>query len=109
MTYLELITQLAQIAHRGDLSAQMYNFVQAATEQINRRLTLELVPLVADADTNDILTKWPLLYQYAGMAALYEFTNDGDNVTFYLQRFWDECDSQNITAPGTEPLYMRGV
>lgn len=105
----ELKTRLASISHRSDLAAQLVNFAADATEQINRRLGLALAPLVLDDDTNEILTDWSLLYLYAALTSLYEFTNDGDNGTYYLQRFNEECDRQNITRAGTTPLVMVGA
>jgi len=109
MNYLELTQQLTQVSHRSDLQSQMYNFVQSATEKLNRRLNLSLVPLVADTDTNEILTDWPLLYLYASLAALYQYIEEGDNMSTYLQLWDGEVNQQNITAPGTEPLVMVGV
>jgi hypothetical protein len=98
MIYSELKTRLAQIGHRSDLSSQMANFTQDATEKINRRFGLALAPLVLDTDTNEVLTNWPLLYLYAALQSLFEFTNNGDNAT-YFSGLWNlEADRQNITG-----------
>jgi hypothetical protein len=105
-----LQAEVLGISHRPDLAAQVDNFAAHATERINRRLGLSLVSPVDPGDTNDILTSWPLLYIYATLAALYEFTNEGDNVRHYNERFMLEIDGQNITstAATTTPV-MTGA
>lgn len=98
MNYGELKTRLAQIAHRSDLSSQMENFTQDATEKINRRFGLALAPLVEDSDANDVIKNWPLLYLYAALQSLNEFVNNGDNATYFGTLWENEANRQNITG-----------
>jgi len=101
MTFLQFKARLAQIAHRGDLTARMVDFAADATQKINRRFNLELVAPVADTDTNEVLEKYPLLYVYSGLQSLFEYLNNGDNARYYHERFELEADRQNITSPAT--------
>ena len=101
MIYTELVARLAAISHRGDLTTQMPNFVADATEKINRRFNLQLVAPVSGNDTNEVLTKWPLLYIYSGLVSLYGHLNNDDQAMFYAAQWAAEVDSQNINQPGT--------
>jgi hypothetical protein len=101
MNFSELKTRVLQISHRGDLAAQVVNFAADATERISRRFNVTLTPLVADADTNEVLTSFPLLYIYATLQALFEYTNNGDNAGYYSSAWETECDRQNVLHPGT--------
>lgn len=107
MTYSELKSRLAQISHRNDLEPQMASFVDMAKERINRRFGLSLATLSGDADTNEVLSLWPILYLYASLQALYEFLNNGDNATYYKDLWEQEADRQNITgaSTATDPLW----
>lgn len=101
MTFGELKTRLAAIAHRSDLAAQLPNFVNDAREKINRRFGMALVAFVADTDTNEVLTNWPQLYLYAALQSLYEYLNNGDNAVYYGELWKTEAASQNINAAST--------
>ena len=106
----ELSTRVAQITHRSDLAPQATNFADDATKKINRRLGLELEPLVDPTDTNEILTNYPLLYLYAALVSAFEYIHEGDAARMYNDRWLEEIDYQYITAPGTtEPIYMKGA
>jgi len=104
MNNLELKTWLAQISHRSDLSAVLPNFIADATALINLRFNLTLAPLVADTDTNSVLDLHPLLYQYAGARSLYEFTNNGENATYYGERWNALANAVNVTNPANAEL-----
>jgi hypothetical protein len=108
MNYGELTTRIAQVMHRGDLTAQMPNFVADATERINRRLELQLAVPVTDGDTNDVLASYPMLYFYAAMVPACEFVSNLDDADYYDQRFELEADRHYVTAGAntTEPLVI---
>ena len=111
MDYTSLTANLAQIAHRSDLTAQMPGFVAAATEKINRRFNLVLVSPAAGTDTNDVLTQFPLLYVYAALVSLYEFLDNTGSAQYYAAQFNDQADLQNITQVDTvtDPWTVDGV
>ena len=101
MTYDELIARMAAIAHRTDLTSQMQNFVNDANEKINRRFGLALVSPSPSAQTNDVLTSYPLLYLYGAMNSLYNYLDNQDNSRYYEMKLNQEFDEQNVTSPGT--------
>jgi hypothetical protein len=109
MNRAELVSVVKSILHRSDLDSQMQAFIDTTTARINLRLGLSLVSPVADSDTNEILTDWHPIYTYGVLETAYEFTNDGDNATYYGSGFLSEMDRYNITRDGTEPLYMAGA
>lgn len=110
MNYQQLQDKLAGLAHRADLAAVIPDFINInARTWLNMRLQLELEPLVLPDDTNPTLTDYPLLYVYAGMRALYEHTNEGDNARHYDQALEREADRYYITRPGTTPLVITPV
>ena len=101
MNYTELEARLAGIAHRTDLTTTIPLFVADATERINRRFGLQLVSPVADTDTNDVLTNFPLLYIYAAAQSMFEYLNNGDNAIYYNGLWEVETNRQNISNPNT--------
>lgn len=107
MTYLELRNKIIATSHRKDLTALVPQFVDDARTLINERLGLQLVPLVADDATDDVLDRFPTIYFYAAMAALYEYIVEFETATYYLNRFGFQCDGYYITASGTEPLVIK--
>ena len=115
MIYSELKTMLASLSHRSDLSARMGMYSGNATECINRRFGLALAPLVADGDTNPVLTECLFLYIFAAMQALNEDLNNGENAIYYSNRFNQEADNQNIngvaftSTGGNAPLQIKIV
>lgn len=111
MNYGQLKTRIASALHRSDLTARIPDFVGDATVRINNRLGLGLADLVADDDTNPVLTDSPLLYLYAGMQAGYEYLNNGDNAQYYGRRFEATADIVNVTGndASTDPYLAAGV
>ena len=104
MTNLELKTWLVNISHRSDLGPVLQQFVADATALISLRFNLTLAPLVADTDTDPVLDRHPLIYQYAAARALYEFTNNGENATYYGDRWNALADAVNVTNPDNVEL-----
>lgn len=51
--------------------------------------------LVADSDTNVILTKYPFLYLYGGLEALFRFLEDDNNADRYGAQFGALIESVN--------------
>ena len=112
MNYGQLKARIASTMHRSELlTTQVPNFVADATVRINNRLGLGLAPLVADDDTNPVLTDSYLLYLYAGLQAGYEFLNNGDNAEYYGRRFEATADIVNVTGndASTDPYLAAGV
>lgn len=105
MTYKELQDKMIAQSHRKDMAGLVPRFInEDARTRLNMRLGLALVPFTADADTNDILDAWPLLYFYAGMVALYNFIIEMETADYFESLYRAEVDSYYITRAGTEPL-----
>ena len=105
MTPAEMKVRIAQVMHRNDLSAQMVNFLNDATERINRKFGVALV-LPAD---DQPLPAPDTLYLYAALQSGYEFTNNGENAVFASQRFEQECRAQFMTGNGSGTDQFAGV
>lgn len=106
MTFQELYDQIADKVHRKDMTARMPSFVDAARQMLNGRLGLALVPPADPADTNEILTDWPLLYFYAATAELYEFIEEYETASYFHGKWEREVDRYYITRDGTTPLVI---
>lgn len=106
MTYLELQKKIIDKAHRKDMATRAPEFIEDARVRLNYRLGLELVPLVADDDTNQILTDNWLLYFYPAMKGLYEFIEEFETASYYEQKYRDEADNYYITRPGQDTLVI---
>lgn len=106
MTYQELQTKMIDMSHRKDMTARVPGFIEDARVRLNSRLGLELVPLVAPTDTNDILTENYLLYYYAAMQSLYEFIVEYETASYFDGQFNRQADNFYVTAPGTTPLVI---
>ena len=108
-----LKTQIAQILHRTDLSAQMDNFISDASERINRRFGIAL-PLPVDPDS--FAPGVYQLYLFGSLVSAHEFLNNGDNAKYYDDKWELEADRQNVLSPnsvldpyaGTFPVVTRG-
>lgn len=109
MIFSELYAAMADKCHRKDMGARIPKFADSARQQINLRLGLLLVPPVDDTETNEILTDWPLLYFYAGMAELYEFIEEYETASYFIGKWDREVDRYYITRAGTEPLVIIAV
>ena len=109
--YTQLVAQIAQITHRDDLKPQMPNFVGAANELINVRLSLSNEVPTAANNANEILASYPNLYLYASLISAYEFTNEIDMAQHYIARYENEVERYFITAAGgiSPTLVMGGV
>ena len=109
--YTQLVAQIAQITHRDDLTPQMPNFVGAANELINVRLSLSNEVPTAANTANEILAGYPNLYLYASLISAYEFTNEIDMAQHYIARYENEVERYFITAAGgiSPTLVMGGV
>ena len=107
--YTQLVAQIAQITHRDDLSPQMANFIGAANELINVRLSLNNeVPTEANT-ANDILVGYYNLYLYASLISAYEFINEIDMAQHYIGRYENEVERYFITAAGgLSPTLVMG-
>ena len=112
MNYGEIKTQIAKFAQRTDLGNEIPQFVANAGERIGRRFGVMPAPLIADTDTNSVLTTHPTLYLYAGLREYAVFTHNVTAVQAYEQLFTIEADRMNITYQGPdwaacEPPVMR--
>lgn len=106
MTFAELYAKMADKSHRKDMTARIPGFVDDARTILNMRLGLELVPPADPADTDEILTDWPLLYFYLAMVELYEFIEEYETGSYYDAKWEREADRYYITRAGTEPLVI---
>ena len=108
--YTQLVAQIAQITHRDDLTSQMPNFVGAANELINVRLSLSNEVPTAANTANEILAGYPNLYLYASLISAYEFTNEIDMAQHYIARYENEIERYFITAAGgISPTLVMGA
>lgn len=55
-------------------------------------------PLSDDNDTNVVLTKYPMIYFYGGMAAVFEYAGELDMVTYYGNMFKNAIGEANAEA-----------
>ena len=107
--YTQLVAQIAQITHRDDLSPQMANFIGAANELINVRLSLNNEVPTAANTANDILINYYNLYLYAALISAYEFINEIDMAQHYIGRYENEIERYFITAAGgLSPTLVMG-
>lgn len=105
MNYGELKARLAADLHRSDLTVHLPFFVDQARERLERRFGIELAELLADVDTDEVLTHNPSLYRLAALGEAYRFLNDGENADTF-DRLWNvECNRVNVSGlPGyTDP------
>jgi hypothetical protein len=120
MNYVELKTRLADILHRADLTGQMDNFVQDATERINARFGTAFPHLVLDTDTNAVLEAPAMapeqpdakrLYIFASLVSAYTFTNDGENALSYDKQFESAASAVAMAhkIPELDPYTVDGV
>jgi hypothetical protein len=110
MTLQEIKNRIASILHRSDLSAQMDNFISDARLKIERRYGVALTAI------DPIPAQTEMLFLYAALQSAYEHLNNGDNATYYHDRFELEADRQNVLNPGSitdnyaaEPPYIAGA
>lgn len=107
MTYDQLTQRLILQSHRSDLSNNIPGFVEDARMKINQRLGLELVPMSASSDTNDVMLNNYLLYFYGALVSLYQYIVEMETADYFDQLFWQQCDSWHVTATGTTPLTIE--
>jgi hypothetical protein len=106
MNYAELQAKIIDQSHRKDMASRVPGFIDDARTRINYRLSLELVPLAADTDTNDVLTSNPLLYFYPAMQALYEFIFEFETANYFMNLWQQEVAEYYVNRAGTEPLVI---
>jgi hypothetical protein len=95
MTIQELKNRIAAILHRSDLNGQLDNFINDAKLRIERRFGIDLLsiePIPAGTET---------LFLTSSLQSAYEHLNNGDNATYYFDKFELEADRQNVLNPGT--------
>lgn len=100
MNYGELKARLSSTLHRTDLDAQLPAFVADAQDRICRRFTIDLDPLVDDADTDPVLATSHLLYFYAAMAEAYRFLRD-DRGAAQWDQAWEVQASREVLSGRT--------
>lgn len=104
MNYAELQAKIIDQSHRKDMAARVPGFIEDARVLLNYRLTLELAPFAADADTNEVLdTNW-LLYFYPAMKALYEFILEFETANYFDAMYQNAVSDYYVNRTGTEPL-----
>ena len=102
MNYGELKAAAQAWQHRTDLGSQIELCVQNVTNRLEVRFGIDIVPLVNDADTNDILTANPQVYLYGTSRELAIYTHDAVATQAYEALYQDEVSRLNITYNGTE-------
>ena len=102
MNYGELKQQVANWYHRTDLDDQMQQFAQNITEDLQRRLGLELQVLIADEDTNTILDHNGSIYLDGCLREAAAYTHDGAGEQTYDARYQRGIRDLNINYRGSE-------
>jgi len=103
MNYGELKQQVADWAHRSDASylAQMDNFKDAVEERLRERTGYQVVRLILNSDTNDVLTNNQLVYIYGMLEEGALYTQDGESAATYREKWNDTVNRLNITENAT--------
>ena len=101
-TLAELKSKMARYSHRADLDPHYDDFVQGASERIGRRFGVMPSPLVADGDTNSVLTTHPHLYLAACMIELSEFTEDLIATREWMSIWREQASDMNINYQGLD-------
>lgn len=104
MNYQELQAKIIDQSHRKDMTNRVPGFIEDARSRINMRLGLELQPLAAPDDTNDVLTNDYLLYFYPALQALYEFIAEYETAAYFQNKWEGQANGYHTTRAGTEPL-----
>lgn len=110
MNYGELKNYVASTLHRADLVTAMPQFVRDAQDRIGRRFGIELAPLVADDDTDAVLTASPLLYQYATLREACAYLRDFEGVNSWGGLYDIEASIEVVTSrrEATDPDTVDG-
>lgn len=102
MNYGEIKAQIDQWTHRSDLTAEVPQFIYNVSQRLGRRLGVMPSPLIADTDTNSILTTHPLLYLYGSLREVGIFTENVDMVQAYEMLYQAEVKELNINYRGLD-------
>ncbi len=102
MNYGELKKQIIDLSHRTDLEDEVPLFIQRCGERLGRRFGFMPTPLVADTDTNSILTTHSSLYLYGSLREVHVYTNYADGITAFETLFQLEVENMNINYKGLD-------
>jgi len=102
MNYGELKAQVEAWSQRSDLGPKMGEFVQNASQRLGRRFGVMPAPLVADSDTNSLLTTHSNLYLYATLREQAAYTHNVEAVQAYEMLYQTEVSDMNINYRGLD-------
>lgn len=100
--YGELKASIQKWLHRDDLEEEIPTFVSLAAERIGRRLGAMPPPLVADFDTNNMLTYHSGIYLYGSLREGAIHTHDSSAEQIYDRLFQNELADMNINYHGSD-------
>jgi len=93
----ELKAQISKYAHRNDFDSELLEgFVDGVSQRLGRRFGVMPAPLVADTDTNSLLTTHSLIYLYGALREQGIYSHDVDAVNKYEQLYQQEISEMNI-------------
>ena len=98
LDYAALKTATQSESQRSDAipADVMRRMSDESTQRINRRLNLALAPLIADTDTNEILTNHDLIYLAAMMEVYSRWNRDWEDAMYYDERFGLACSDYQV-------------
>ena len=102
MNFGELKIQVKQLSHRSDLDEVIPQFVASVSQRLGRRFGVMPAPLVADTDTNSLLTTHSLIYLYGCLREVGVFTENVDMVRGYETLYQGEVRELNINYRGLD-------
>lgn len=88
--------------------ATIRRFSNHAGDRINRRLGLELAPLIGDSDSNYVLRDHADLYLFACLEFYHRWVRDWDQADEYDRRWASFADQMNITVDDDEWTSLEG-
>ena len=102
MNYGELKAAVAKWSHRSDLDAEMGTFIQNVSEDLGRRFGVMPAPLIADTDTNSLLTTHSKIYLYGCLREVGAYTHNVQAVQAYEALYEGQVSEMNINYRGLD-------
>ena len=102
MNYLTLKQTITAYSHRSDLTAHLDQMVANVSDELDRRLGTTTGPLIADTDTNDMLTHNADIYLYGSLKQVGVFTHNVQAVQAYDVLYEQAISNLNINYAGDE-------
>lgn len=92
----DLKAQVIKWSHRTDLDDEMDEFIENVSQRLGRRFGVMPARLVADSDTNSLLTTHSRIYMLGCQVEVSIFTHDANAASVYESMFQEEISQMNI-------------